>query len=210
MSTPHSDFDARALTWDDDPMKTARANAVAKGIRTGVSLAPTMKGLEFGCGTGLLSFALRNDLQHITLADTSDGMLGVLREKIASNRIAHMTPVRIEENGSEFATQSFDLIYSLMTLHHIRDTRAILRSFYDWLAPGGHLCIADLDAEDGSFHNHDTSVHNGFERQALVELVTAAGFDTVRFSTVFRIQKGTPEKEYPVFLMIADKRHPRS
>ena len=36
MDTVNSagDFDARARTWDDDPMKTARALAVAEAIRT--------------------------------------------------------------------------------------------------------------------------------------------------------------------------------
>ena len=34
----------------------------------------------------------------------------------------------------------------------------------------------------------------------------AAGFREVRFSTVFRIAKGNPEREYPVFLMTAEKR----
>ena len=94
MTHTPSDFDTRALTWDDDPMKTARAEAVAAGIRAGIPLTPGTKGLEFGCGTGLLSFALRDALGEITLADTSAGMLSVLREKIAANGIAHMRPVR--------------------------------------------------------------------------------------------------------------------
>lgn len=58
---PANEFDARARTWDDDPDKTARAQAVATGIRREVPLFPALRALEYGCGTGLLSFALRAD-----------------------------------------------------------------------------------------------------------------------------------------------------
>ena len=43
----------------------------------------------------------------------------------------------------------------------------------------------------------------GFERAALEHLAEEAGFRQIRFATVFTIAKGTPEREYPVFLMIA-------
>ena len=36
-------------------------------------------------------------------------------------------------------------------------------------------------------------------------MVAAAGFDNIRFSTVFQIVKGNPARTYPVFLMIATK-----
>ena len=49
-------------------------------------------------------------------------VLAVLREKIAANGISNMQPVFIEETGTHFSPHSFDLIYSLMTLHHIPDT----------------------------------------------------------------------------------------
>ena len=74
------DFDERAATWDDDPVKKERAAAVAAGIRAMVALSPDMRALEYGCGTGLLSFELRHELGSITLADRSEGMLAVLSE----------------------------------------------------------------------------------------------------------------------------------
>ena len=61
-------FDSQARTWDDDPMKTSRAQAVAQAIEAQVPLAPHMTALEYGCGTGLLSFALQPRFSRITLA----------------------------------------------------------------------------------------------------------------------------------------------
>ncbi len=207
MNTVNSaqNFDARARTWDDDPMKTARALAVAEAISARIPNLTGLRGFEYGCGTGLLSFALQPRLQQITLADSSSGMLGVLREKIAASGIANMTPIQLDLTTDPRPEQRFDLIYSLMTFHHIRDTDAILRDLHTLLCHPGHLCIADLDREDGSFHDHDTSVHNGFDRMDLAQRAEQAGFRNIDFSTVFNIRKGTPERTYPVFLMTAEK-----
>ena len=75
-------FDARAATWDDDPLKVERANAIAAAIVREVPLVAGMRALEYGCGTGLLSFALRTHFADITMADVSDGMLAVANAKI--------------------------------------------------------------------------------------------------------------------------------
>jgi predicted TPR repeat methyltransferase len=70
-----ADFDARAETWDDDPAKVERARAVAEEIVARVPLSRTMRALEYGCGTGLLSFMLRERLGDITLADVPTACL---------------------------------------------------------------------------------------------------------------------------------------
>jgi len=202
-------FDSRAKTWDDDPMKTARAEAVAQGICAQVVLTPQMSALEYGCGTGLLSFALRERLGQLTLADSSSGMLAVLEEKISSGAIANMSALKLDLASDPLPDERFDLVHSLMTLHHIDDTDALLRALYALLKSPGYLCLADLDSEDGSFHGADFSGHRGFDRETLQRQATEAGFRNVRFSTVFSIRKAVAtggEKDFPVFLMVAEKR----
>ena len=83
------DFDTRAATWDDET-KIRRAEAVAAGIRKAVPLDPSMTALEYGAGTGLLSFCLRDALGPITLADSSAGMRAVASQKIAAAGAANM------------------------------------------------------------------------------------------------------------------------
>ena len=162
-------FDERAKNWDEDPMKSARAAAVAAGIRARLPLNANMCGLEYGCGTGLLSFALHDALRQITLADSSPGMLAVLQEKIDAQRISNMRPVRLDLTRDPLPPERFDIIFSLMTFHHIPDTDAILRDLHTLLANPGYLCIADLDSEDGSFHGSDFSGHRGFDRNTLAQ-----------------------------------------
>ncbi|MEC9380558.1 MAG: class I SAM-dependent methyltransferase, partial [Candidatus Latescibacterota bacterium] len=75
-----TNFDVKARTWDT-PEKAERAQAVADLIRSKVKLTRDMSGFEYGCGTGLLSFCLRDELGQIALADSSVGMLEVVEEK---------------------------------------------------------------------------------------------------------------------------------
>lgn len=209
-----TDFDSRAKTWDSDPKKVERAAKVAQAIRAALPLQPGMTALEVGCGTGLLSFALQTDFAHLTLADTSEGMLDVLAAKIADSGVRNMTPLKLDLTTDPVSRQArqpascFDVTCSLMTLHHIPDTGHILRQFHALLKPGGWLAIADLDAEDGTFHTDGaTDVHLGFERAALQRQVESAGFGEVKFSTPYIIRKkiGETEKSFPVFLLIAQK-----
>ncbi len=203
-----TNFDERAKDWDSDPMKVNRARTVADAIRRAIPLAADMSALEYGCGTGLLSFALQADLGVITLADTSLGMLNVLAEKIASSGVKNMCPTRLDLSTDPLPAERFDLTYSLMTLHHIPDTRDILSKFHALLAPGGWLCIADLDKEDGTFHTDGTTdVHLGFERGELRQRVEDAGFSDVKFSPAYEIKKNINgvEKTFPVFLLTARK-----
>ena len=81
-------FDVRAATWDDDPGKAERAARVADAIRRAVPLDTSVRLLEFGAGTGLLTQALRDDVGPVTLTDTSAGMRQVMQDKIAAGAIA--------------------------------------------------------------------------------------------------------------------------
>jgi len=59
-----------------------------------------------------------------------------------------------------------------MTLHHIADTGAILEKLNALLRPGGMIALADLDLEDGFFHDDPgEEVHHGFERSALQRIL---------------------------------------
>jgi 2-polyprenyl-3-methyl-5-hydroxy-6-metoxy-1,4-benzoquinol methylase len=116
-----------------------------------------------------------------------------------------MTPLKLDLLADPLPAQTFDLIVTAMTLHHVPDTDHILRVFHDLLNPGGTLCIADLDQEDGSFHGLEVDVHHGFDQADLGRRTAQAGFGEVQFQTVFTITKeresGT--QDYPVFLMTA-------
>jgi ubiquinone/menaquinone biosynthesis C-methylase UbiE len=198
-------FDSKARQWDENPVFRERALKTAEAIRRTVPLTRQMSALDYGCGTGLLSFPLKGELGAILLADSSNGMLEVVAEKIAAEHAAHMTPLKLDLLADPAPPQTFDLVYTSMTLHHVPDTDRILHVFHDLLNPGGYLCIADLDQEDGSFHGIEVDVHHGFDRADLSRRLAQAGFADIHFQTVFSIVKEHPTgpRDYPVFLMTA-------
>lgn len=197
-------FDERAKDWDSDPARVERARSVAQAMRAALPHQPGKKALEVGCGTGLLSFFLQDAFAQITLADSSEGMLAVLRDKIAASRAQNLAPLRLDLTTDPLPTSRFDVIYSLMVLHHIPNTGQVLRAFHTLLTPGGWLAICDLDAEDGSFHPAGTpGIHFGFDRPALQKQVENAGFHAAQYDTAYILQKAG--KSYPLFLLTAQK-----
>ncbi len=200
-----TDFDASAATWDDDPAKLLRAREVAEAIRATVPVTPEAAVLEYGCGTGLLGLALAPHVARITLADSSEGMLEVVRRKLASGAAPNAVALRLDLERDPLPAGRYDLVCSLLTLHHVHDLDQVLRQLRAALTEGGTLCVADLDAEDGSFHGHGADVHHGFSRDALADRLRAAGFAAPAFSTVTEIERTTGDttRRYGVFLAVA-------
>ena len=200
-----SHVDSKARQWDENPLFRERGLQIAEAIRKAVPLHRHMNALDYGCGTGLLSFPLKDEHGTILMADSSSGMLEMVAGKIAAQGVSNMTPVKLDLLVDPPPAQRFDLIVTSMTLHHVPDTDPILRIFHDLLQPGGTLCIVDLDKEDGSFHGPEVDVQHGFDRADLSLRAAQAGFVEMQFQTVFSIAKEheTGTRDYPVFLMTA-------
>ena len=204
-------FDQAAATWDEDPGRRQRALALAGELRPIIRRYQVRNALDYGAGTGTVSFLLADELGHILLIDLSEGMARQARQKIAERGLANMEVRQLDLLTTPVEGQ-FDLVYTLMTLHHIRDIRGILERFYALLRPGGCCCIADLEAEDGSFHAAfpDFDGHNGFEPEALGRQMETVGFSGVeyhRFYTISREASGDERREYPLFFLKGEKKH---
>jgi len=118
-----------------------------------------------------------------------------------------MTPLRLDLQVDPLPKDRFGLVCSLLALHHIPDTRDLLRKFHTLLEPGGWVALLDLDREDGSFHGPGVEVHRGFDRGTFQTELELAGFSRAALSDAFDIQR-EPERgggRYPVFLAVARK-----
>ena len=200
-------FDEQAKAWDMNPVNLDRAEKIASAMAESRLFKSGLSALEYGCGTGLLSFALQPRLGSVDLADNSEGMLEVLRGKIEAAKISNMNAIRLDLTNDPLPQKSYGIIYTQMTLHHVKDTLGILRKFNALLEPQGLLYIADLDKEDGSFHGEGFDGHNGFEREKLTGIAKLAGFIDVEFESVYLLPKevGGATKKFPIFLMQARK-----
>lgn len=205
-------FDNKAAEWDANAVRAALADGVARAIIAHMPVGNPKNALEFGCGTGLVTTRIAPFCTRLSAVDSSGEMLRVLAEKLAASAITNVTPLHLDFSRPEQASElegGFDFVCSSMTLHHIPDTTGFLQELAGHIAPGGFIAIADLDTEDGLFHDDLTEkVHYGFDRESLRAILEAAGFGNVSFMTAHIIEKKNRSGNlagYPVFLVTAIK-----
>lgn len=205
-------FDSKAAEWDANAMRAALADAVSRAIIAHMPLSRPENALEFGCGTGLVTLRVAPQCGRVTAIDTSREMVRTLNAKIEADRVPNVQTavhdLTLPDAAGKLAG-NFDFVFSSMTLHHIPDTASFLRQLHDHMADGGTLAIADLDAEDGLFHDDESEkVHHGFDRNVLKQHLEDAGFTSVSFMTAHIVEKKNRagnRAAYPVFLMTATK-----
>jgi len=195
-------FNQAAENWDKGDTRQNIADGVFKTIVSRIALLNNMNILDFGCGTGLLSFKIAPMVRSVTGVDLSEKMLEQLEAKnTAALRVRPICQDIMESPLNE----EFHGIVSSMAMHHVEDTAKLFETFYAHLRRGGFVAIADLEAEDGSFHSHgNEGVHHfGFEREELRRIIEKAGFHNVRFHHAYTV--GKEEGEYPIFVVTAMK-----
>ncbi len=202
-----NEFDSKASTWDENPVHLERSKAIAKLMREMIPLTSSMTALEFGAGTGILSILLHENAGSIVLLDNSREMVRMTENKIASMKIENLEVQFCDLENDVFPGQ-YDLIFSQMAMHHVGDIDAMIKKFKGMLKPGGYVAIADLYAEDGTFHDDSFTGHRGFDPDELSGTVSTQGFENQMYSQCFVIKKTMTDnsiKEYPVFLLTARK-----
>jgi len=202
-----SEFDSRAGDWDKNQIHVKRSEAIATELVKRVPITNNMIGLEYGAGTGLLSFILKDRLAEILLMDNSQEMINVTESKIAVSGYLNMKALKIDLEKEDFEGQ-FDIVYNQMVLHHVVNIDLIISKFNSLIKPGGYLVIADLYLEDGSFHDQAFNGHLGFDVDLLKQQLENHAFKNVEVKPCYTIQRENEKgelKEYPIFLMIANK-----
>lgn len=194
-------FDRAAPTWDQVDRRVMLAQAVSGAIAARVPLSKDLAVLDFGCGTGLVTLALAPRVGAIAGADNSPGMLQELAAKAAAAGLP-VLHLPLAADGSGPLGGPYDLIVSSMTLHHVEDIPCLFRRLAEHLVPGGQVALADLDAEDGSFHDAGVAIHHrGFSRDQIQAWLEEAGFEDIHLDTAAVTRKGA--RDYPVFLATA-------
>ena len=195
-------FAHKSKNWDMNSKRVKNAQSIAELIVKNIDLDKEMELMDFGAGTGLLSFFVAPFVKKIVAVDNSPSMLLEFQNKCDEFKCE--TEVIEKDLAAETLERKFDGIISSMTIHHLKDTLDLFKKFYTMLEDGGFIAIADLDSEDGSFHSDNTGVfHHGFDREALEAIAEEAEFTDVKFDTASTIKK--PHRDFTVFLLTARK-----
>ncbi|MBK9037042.1 MAG: class I SAM-dependent methyltransferase [Myxococcales bacterium] len=195
-------FKDKAQDWDTRPVPAQISAGVGAALRARVPLSADLRVMDFGAGTGLICAQVAPHVATVYAVDISAAMLAQLTAK---PELRGKVEARCQDILTTPLGAPVDLIISAMALHHVEHTDAACRAFAAHLAPGGRLALADLDAEDGTFHPADAVgvFHHGFARDALGALLAGAGFTDVEFGTAAHVVKD--EHGYDIFLVTATK-----
>lgn len=195
-------FKEKAQNWDANERAISLSSAIGSSIIEQIPLNAQMNVMDFGAGTGLISSHVAPLVNKIVAVDVSKAMLDQL---VAKSEFHGKVEALCQDITEKPLHTKFDLIMSAMAVHHVADTGKLIRTFSEHLKPGAMIALADLDKEDGSFHPEEAVgvFHFGFDRDAFKAILEENGFTSIRFHTVFTINKN--EKKYPVFLAIATR-----
>jgi len=195
-------FAHKSKNWDMNSVRVRNAKEISDVILNNIEINSSMEIVDFGAGTGLLSFFIAQYVSKIIAIDNSPSMLEEFRAK--RSEFACETDIIKADIMQDNLNLSVDGVISSMTMHHIEDINALFLKLFNMLNKGGFIAIADLDSEDGTFHSDNEGVyHYGFDRERLTNIAKEAGFKNINFETANIIEK--PHAKFSVFTMTAQK-----
>jgi SAM-dependent methyltransferase len=136
-----SHFDEIATVYDESLPEHVVEHYLRKRTAFIAGLGGGGAVLDVGCGTGALAERLAQRGYVVSGVDPSAGMLEVLRA-----RSPNVTAVQGSGTALPFAADSFDLVVSVATMHHIAapaDVRRTLSEMARVCRPDGRILIWD-------------------------------------------------------------------
>ena len=146
--------------WSNEYDSTLGSISFHKGLlKLVVQLSGVKKNdkvLDLGCGTGLLSLKLLQAADcSIIGIDSSKEMLSIFKNKIKKLRLEDKISCRLMDIGSlKFKENTFDLIVSTVTLHHLKNKIKPFQKIFKTLKPGGRFVIGEVDMDTTGKHTN--------------------------------------------------------
>jgi ubiquinone/menaquinone biosynthesis C-methylase UbiE len=146
---PELDVDSWVKRFEVESREVYSARAQ---ILSHLDLRPGMAIADIGAGTGLFVplFAKAVGTEGAVYAvDISPSFLAHLRERVAEEKLEHVSVVEGSDRSIELKPGSVDVVFICDTYHHFEYPSATLASIRDALEPGGVLFIIDFERVPG-------------------------------------------------------------
>jgi ubiquinone/menaquinone biosynthesis C-methylase UbiE len=133
FDSPNVYYDRRHEAGWMDFWPERKRSRVVELIRN-CGIAPGARVLEYGCGPGVFTAAVKEALPSLRLhgCDISAVAVAKARQRCRDAQF------RVVEDGIDpFEPESFDLIYTHHVLEHVQDLQAVLAAIARMLKPGG-------------------------------------------------------------------------
>jgi len=178
------------------------AKVAADAIREYVVDAKNKNAIDFGCGTGLVGMNLLDDFNSVLFLDTSQKMIDQIEQKMAEFKIHNADALCFDFEKEDRSDLRADYIFMAQVLLHIKDIEFVLSRLYDVLHAGGHLLIVDFNKNENVVSDQ---VHNGFDQENLIELMSNIGYREIQSKTIYTGSKIFMNQDASLFVLDAQK-----
>ena len=135
---------------------------------------------DLGCGTGQLTSLVAPHVRDVIAVDGSADMLQAARARLTPNdnvdvRLGSLEALPIDH-------EQLDIAMMGLVLHHVPDPAVVVTEAARVLKRGGRLLIIDMLPHDRAEYQQQMGhVWLGFPERQVRKMLSAAGFDAVRF-----------------------------
>lgn len=189
-------FNMMASKYDREE-RIVVTDKIAEKISTHIVNGQDKTLLDFGCGTGLVGLKLVDDVNEVIFMDIASNMIDEVNKKIKNMGIKNAKTITCDIFNDDVDLK-VDYIIICQTLLHIKDVRGVLTRLFTLLNSGGHLLIADFDKNEDIVSDE---VHNGFNQNELIDLVTELGFCDVTSSNFYHGENIFMKQDASIFLL---------
>ncbi len=150
--------------------------------------------LEAGTGRGHLALNLARLGYRLVSFDQSAEQLEFARQNLEAHGLAGLVEFRQEDGENlSFADNSFDIIFAVNLVHHLKNPYRVLDELRRVLAPSGKLVISDFNerglAMMAEIHRQEGDEHevSSVRLEAVEAYLQAKGMNIKKSSTDFEI-----------------------
>lgn len=129
-------------------------HSLGQKIRQDAGLTPTMRVLDLGCGTGIISQAIAQSLTSGSIVgiDRSAAMIEAAESRLQAQKAPNLTFQVGNSESLDLPAASFDFVYARLLFQHLSNPQLTLTEILRVLKPGGILCVVDVDNEWSMFY----------------------------------------------------------
>lgn len=188
-------WDDYAVEWENEPSALLYADKAFESLQQVVDIQ-SIRVLDFGCGTGLLSQKLSPLVKDIVALDSSEAMI----EQLDSKQLKNVEPVVDTLSRGLVAMHpafrhQFDLVVASSVCSFLPNYSDVADIVYSLLNKGNYFVHWDWFSEDDQ--------EGTMNPRHVLQVLSSVGFDEVEVTTPFSID--TPRGKLTVLMATAKK-----
>jgi len=150
QATEHNQLILDQFTRQAEPFALAPSHSTEESLRVlldALAVTAADDALDVACGPGIVACALAERAQHVTGMDLVPAMLDQARKLQAEKTLQNVTWEKGDATRLPFADETFSLVVTRYSFHHLIRPANALREMARVCRPGGRIAVADVTPE---------------------------------------------------------------